>query len=87
MIISPIRNALTSLEDILKQPVNEYIRDGVIHRFENTFDLSWKMIARYFKEIGREDVANGPRPLLREAAKAGLIDDVESWLEFLEARN
>ncbi len=81
------KNALLSLEDILKQPLNEYIRDGVIQRFEYTFELSWKIIARYFKEIGREDLPHGPRPLIKEAGKEGLINDVEAWLRFLESRN
>ncbi|MDP7322047.1 MAG: HI0074 family nucleotidyltransferase substrate-binding subunit [Bacteriovoracaceae bacterium] len=87
MIITPLKNALLSLEDILKQPLNEYIRDGVIQRFEYTFELSWKIIARYFKEIGREDLPHGPRPLIKEAGKEGLINDVEAWLRFLESRN
>ncbi len=84
---APLQKALTSLEDILKQPINEYLRDGVIQRFEYTFELSWKLIKRYFDEIGRRDIPAGPKPLIREAGKENLIDSVEMWLEFLEARN
>lgn len=87
MLLSPLEKSLESLKDILNQPINEYIRDGVIQRFEYTFELSWKTLKRYFKEIGREDIPGGPKPLIREAGKEGLIDDVEKWLDFLEARN
>ena len=85
--LMPLKKALTSLEDILGQPMNEYIRDGVIQRFEFTFELSWKMMKRYFKVIGREDLPAGPKPIIREAGKEGLIKDVEEWLIFLEKRN
>lgn len=87
IITTPLSKALTSLEDILKQDINEYIRDGVIQRFEYTFELSWKLLGRYFKEIGREDIPGGPRPLIKEAGREGLISDVDAWLKFLEARN
>jgi nucleotidyltransferase substrate binding protein (TIGR01987 family) len=87
IITKPLKDALYSLEDILKQEINEYIRDGVIQRFEYTFELSWKLLKRYFKEIGREDIPNGPRPLIKEAGKEGLIINVEAWLKFLESRN
>ncbi len=86
--LTPLKNALKSLEDIILQPVNEYIRDGVIQRFEFTFELSWKTIKRYLKEEGgRPDLQVGPKPIIREAGKAGLIDDVKKWFNFLEARN
>lgn len=85
--LSALKDSLNSLEDILKQPINEYLRDGVIQRFEYTFELSWKMINRYFKTIGINNIPNGPKPLLREAAREGLIDDIDAWFDFLEARN
>ena len=85
--LHPLEKALQSLKDILKQPINEYIRDGVIQRFEFTFELSWKTIKRYFKEIGRDDIPAGPKPLIREAGKEELIANVEEWLDFLEKRN
>lgn len=85
--ITALTRALASLEDILKQEMNEYIRDGVIQRFEYTFELSWKTIRRYYKEIGRIEIPNGPKPLIREAAKDKLIDNVDKWFLFLDARN
>lgn len=85
--LKPLEDALESLKDILAQPVNEYIRDGVIQRFEFTFELCWKTLKRYFKLIGRQDLSVGPRPILREAGKAGVISNVDVWLNFLEQRN
>ncbi|MBF0360698.1 MAG: nucleotidyltransferase substrate binding protein [Oligoflexia bacterium] len=85
--LTPLRNSLKSLESILAQPINEYLRDGVIKRFEYTFELSRKTIKRFFKNIGREDILDGPKPIIREAGKNNLISNVEAWLNFHEARN
>lgn len=85
--LTPLKNANQRLEEILKQPMNEFIRDGVIQRFEFTFELAWKTLKRYFKEIGRSDIENGPKPIIREAGAQGLITNVEAWLDFLEKRN
>lgn len=87
LILTPLKDALNSLEDILNQTIDEYVRDGVIQRFEYTFELAWKMINRYFKEIGIKDIPSGPKPIIREAAKLGIITSVDDWFKFLEARN
>jgi nucleotidyltransferase substrate binding protein (TIGR01987 family) len=85
--INILIKSLESLKDILNQDMNEYIRDGVIQRFEYSFELCWKSIAKYFKDIGRADIPSGPKPLIREAGKEGLIEDVNAWFDFLQARN
>ena len=85
---SSLRQALTSLKNALEPPPDDDLeRDGVIQRFEYTFELCWKMIRRVLIALGRAEVSASPRPLLRDAAEEHLIDDVEAWFEFLEARN
>ena len=83
--LKPLRDALSSLEDILKQPMNEYVRDGAIQRFEYTFELCWKSLQRVLKERGVE--TGSPTQVLRAAHKEQLIDDIDDWLAFLKARN
>lgn len=89
---------LTSLKDALEQlekatwskPRNDLERDGVIQRFEYTFELCWKMIRKYFLVMGRPEVSASPKPLLRDAFSEGLIESDESlerWFAFLAARN
>ena len=42
--------ALTRLEGALAQPVNEFVRDSAIQRFEFTFELFWKSLKGYAEE-------------------------------------
>lgn len=81
-------NALKTLEQALsKDNLSELERDGVIQRFEYTFELAWKMIRKTLVALGRNDVSSSPKPVLRSAMEEGLIGDVKKWFGFLEARN
>ena len=83
--LSALRKAADSLEDILRQPLNPYIRDGVIQRFELTFELTWKTMQRALKLGGVE--TGSARQVFRAAHKAGYLDDVPAWMGFLASRN
>jgi len=80
-----IDKALASLKDALSQEMDEYRRDGVIQRFEYTFELSWKFMQRILKEEGV--IASSPMQIFREAFKAELISDFELWAKLLKQRN
>ena len=86
MNVQPFEKALKSLSQIFKEPENAITRDATIQRFEYTFELSWKLLKRYFKLNNNLDLFN-VKDIFREAGKQGLIDQVESWFESLEARN
>ena len=84
----PFEKALVTLESALKSsPKNDLERDGVIQRFEFSFELAWKSIRTLLLAMGRSEVSSSPRPLFREAHGEGLIDSFEDWNGFLEARN
>ncbi len=81
-------SALETLEEALKQPLkSELERDGVIQRFEYTFEMAWKSIQKFLKEQGKADVSGSPKPVLRDALVENLISDIKPWFDFLEARN
>lgn len=83
--LSILENSLKVLEESLA-PKNLLERDGSIQRFEFTFELSWKTLARVLQsDKPLED--NSVKGVLREAAKQGLIDDIEEWFVFQYARN
>ncbi len=77
--------ALTRLEGALAQPVNEYVRDSAIQRFEFTFELFWKSLKAYAEESGIE--AYSPRDSVRTAFQLGLIQEHPDWFRMLEDRN
>ena len=69
-------------------PEKVVLRDGVIQRFEFTFELSWKMLKRYLEEFGLEKVDSlNNRDLFRVGFEQGLLDDPEAWFHYLKMRN
>ena len=89
LILTPLNNAVASLEKAIQQPKDEFIRDAVIQRFEYTYELCWKFMRRYLSEdIGSETLSSYSRKdLFRVAADKGLIENPTSWFTFHKARN
>lgn len=83
---APVDRALASLHDALAQPPkNDLERDGVIQRFEYSFELVWKIGKRVLHEIGIK--SHSPRSVIRDLAQQGLLDDADAWMRILSARN
>ena len=83
-----LENALEALKRALKKdPPNEFEKDAVIKRFEFTFELSWKMMRKFLQAFGKAEVSGSPKPILRDALEEHLINDLDKWFDFLDARN
>lgn len=65
---------------------NDLLRDGIIQRFEFTFELAWKTLKAIFEDEGLKGL-NSPKTVLKEAFAANLITDDELWLAMLNDRN
>ena len=61
--------------------------EGVIQRFEFTFELSWNLLKDRLEYDGLVIATVTPRNVLREAYRAKLIDDCETWIDMLIDRN
>ena len=92
--LTPLDNAVRQLAAGLamsrEYPANEVIRDGVIQRFEYTYELSHKTLRRYL-------MATEPSPavpedltfpaLIRMGSVRGLLEGGwDAWREFRKAR-
>ena len=79
--------ALKTLEEIIPRygELSELEKDGLIQRFEFTFELTWKLLNVVVRESGIE--VYGPKNTFREAEKLGLIHNINVWFDFLYARN
>jgi nucleotidyltransferase substrate binding protein (TIGR01987 family) len=80
--------ALVKLKDgILRfDEADDLERDGLIQRYEFTFELAWKTLKALFENEGLIGLTS-PKTVLKEALEAGLIDDEELWLKMLADRN
>lgn len=69
--------------------VREAVKAGVIQNFEVAYEQSWKMMRRWLEAnpVAGDVSGASMRQVYRLAAKAGLIDDVDLWMKFHQARN
>lgn len=72
-------------EAVSKQHVDELERDGIIQRFEFTYELSWKTMMLW---LASKDIdARNARDVLQAALEQGIIEDGNSWSELHKFRN
>lgn len=60
-------------------------QEGLIKRFEYTFELAWKTLKDYLEAQGVE--AGFPREAIKAAFQHDVIEDGDVWMEMLESRN
>ncbi|PHS34831.1 MAG: nucleotidyltransferase [Alkaliphilus sp.] len=60
-------------------------KEGLVQRFEYTFELAWKTLKDYLE--AQEGDAKFPRTVIKEAFHYELIQDGEVWMDMLEKRN
>ena len=65
------------------------VQSGVIKHFEFTYELSWKFIKRWLEVNVSRTAADGVtrRELFRMGFENLLIDDVDRWMDYHQARN
>lgn len=81
-------NALLKLKEALQiEEPDEVQIDGIIQRFEFTFELAWKTIKEYLEFMGVTSDMIGPRGTLKAAFEEGIIYDGDTWIRMMEARN
>ena len=84
--VKQLSKAVLTISDALRMEPTQINKDGTIQRFEYTYELCWKTMQTPVKTSGILDV-NSPRESIRAAAQIGLIENVEIWFDFLDARN
>ncbi len=85
MHLETLEQALALLEEVLSEPFSALMRDAAIHRFEYTFELSWKLLRRIAQLEGQQ--ADSPWQAIRIAAEAELLQNIDLWFEMVECRN
>jgi nucleotidyltransferase substrate binding protein (TIGR01987 family) len=79
--------ALRQLEKfVAKKNLSDLEQQGLIKAFEYTYELGWNTLKDYLEYQGATDLS-GSRDVIREAFRAKLIDDGETWMDMLKSRN
>lgn len=78
-----LREAMELEPDALSQLEKE----GIIQRFEYTFELAWKTLKDRMEFDGIVLDKISPKAVVREAFATKYIDDAETWLKMVGDRN
>jgi nucleotidyltransferase substrate binding protein (TIGR01987 family) len=65
--------------------LSELETEGLIQRFEYTYELAWKTLQDLIIDKGYLDIA-GPNPTIELAFKDGYIKDGEAWKKMKKSR-
>jgi len=74
-------------EGVRREDKDTLVIDGVIQRFEFTFELAWKLMKLFIEEEGTSGVCLSPKTTVKQAFKREIIVDGEAWIKMIQDRN
>lgn len=74
-----------ALDECRAEPGHALKAAALAKAFETTFEHAWKGFKREAGQAGLE--AYSPRDAIKSAAQLGIIEELEDWNQFLNARN
>ena len=81
--LKTLRNAA---ELATQRPLSELEQQGLIQGFEFTHELAWNLLKDFLEAQGIAGLI-GSRDAIRTAFKNGLLEEGETWMEMIKARN
>ncbi len=73
-------------DEQIENVANEIIKEGLIQRFEYTYELAWNVMRDYASFQGNTNVG-GSRDAIKEAFQLKLIKDGKVWMDMIGSRN
>lgn len=77
-----LKEALSDLDTL-----SDLEKEGIVQRFEYTFELAWKTVKDYLEYSGIELNQVTPRAVIKQAFASKIISDGNTWIDMLEQRN
>ncbi|MEO8715450.1 MAG: HI0074 family nucleotidyltransferase substrate-binding subunit [Acetobacteraceae bacterium] len=92
--ISPLANAVERLREGLerhrREPADDQLRDGLIQRFEFTYELSHRILKRFLRQVSASPDTYDQmafQDLIRSANEQGLLlGDWSAWRRYRDMR-
>lgn len=79
-----LREAVETME---RRELTQLEKEGVVQRFEYTWELAWKLLKDYLEAEGVALDRITPSFVIKAAFEAKIIVDGEGWMRALDARN
>ena len=80
-----LREILESTDDICSlEPI---VKEGIIQRFEYTFELAWKTLNDKMSFDGLKTDKVSPKYVFKTAFQSKYIDSIDTWLAMTNDRN
>jgi nucleotidyltransferase substrate binding protein (TIGR01987 family) len=81
-----LEKAYLKLEEAVQEEgLTELEKEGLIQRFEYTYELAWKTLQDLLEEKGYVGI-KGPVPVLQQAFQDGYISNGEEWMRLKKSR-
>jgi nucleotidyltransferase substrate binding protein (TIGR01987 family) len=79
--------AFLQLEEAMGQfdSLDDLSKEGLVQRFEYTFELAWKTLKDYLESEGI--ISQSPREVLKQSFHVNVLNNGEIWIDMLEKRN
>lgn len=77
----------TALEEKPIADFSDLEREGLIQRFEYSYELAWKTLKDYLEESGVTISPVTAREVIKQAYAAGIIADGQVWIDMMLHRN
>jgi nucleotidyltransferase substrate binding protein (TIGR01987 family) len=84
------QRAFLLLRDAIENDIaslNQLEKEGIIQRFEYTFELAWKVLKDRMENDGIVLDKVSPKAIIKQAYQAKYINDAECWLRMMGDRN
>ena len=76
-----------AIEILQERELTQLEKEGVIQRFEYTWELAWKLLKDYLDSNGIILETITPSAVIKAAFAAKIIDNGDVWMQALDARN
>jgi nucleotidyltransferase substrate binding protein (TIGR01987 family) len=77
----------SALEERGLEQMSDLEKEGLIQRFEYSYELVWKTMKDYLEEHGTNINPVTPRNVIKEAFSENIITDGQVWVDMLLHRN
>lgn len=77
----------SALEQQQIEDFNQLEQEGLIQRFEYTFELAWKTMKDYLEESGILLTEQTPRAVIKAAFAAGILKNGDAFIPMMLTRN